>query len=526
MGAAEKTGPMASDPQEQIMVAESDIDGSSESPKGLLANLDLQKIDKAAEFLANNGPYPPMTPEAEKRMMKKIDGWMIPFLMFFAILSAVDKVELSTASLYGFQADNGLKGQEYSWCGSILSLGMITGTFPLTYLVHRLPTAKLMAVCSVIWSGCTLLMAVEARFGGIMAIRFFMGFFESIIQPGLMLIMGNFWKIREQPWRIAFILSCFSSVVNGFWSWVVGQIPDDAPLKRWQYLFLLTGSINLLYSIVLYFFLPDSPMNAFFLTKEEKWHAVQRLAENKTGMENHKWKWDQAIESVVDPKFWLQFFFSIAINISNAALITFGPLIIKGLGYDSQTSALLSMPTGVMSTLAALIFSTLAGRWHNRRCLCVMMACVPPLIGTILAYVLPRSNMAGQMIGLYLMYMYWGPYSTAQTLPMANTAGHTKRAVTYGMLHVGYAVGNMIGPQTFRTSQAPRYTGGIISALTTFVVCAALMGIYWIVAAWQNKKKDQVHGKAVDVDTNEIEVLVTEYLDETDEQQPYFRYMT
>lgn len=44
--------------------------------------------------------------------------------MFFAILSAVDKVELSTASLYGFQKDNGLKGQEYSWCGSILSLGV------------------------------------------------------------------------------------------------------------------------------------------------------------------------------------------------------------------------------------------------------------------------------------------------------------------------------------------------------------------------------------------------------------------
>lgn len=69
-----------SDPQEQIMAAESDLDGSSQSPKGLLANLDLQRIDKAAEFLATIGPYPPMTPEAEKKMMKKIDGWMIPFV--------------------------------------------------------------------------------------------------------------------------------------------------------------------------------------------------------------------------------------------------------------------------------------------------------------------------------------------------------------------------------------------------------------------------------------------------------------
>ncbi|KUJ15079.1 MFS general substrate transporter [Mollisia scopiformis] len=508
------------------MTVESDVDGSEQNSKGLLGGFDLQKIDKAAEFLANNGPYPPMTPEQEKRLLKKIDGWMISFLMFFAILSAVDKVELSTAALYGFETDNGLKGQQYSWCGSILSLGMITGTFPLTYLVHRLPTAKFMAICSIIWSCCTLLMAVEARFSGIMAIRFFMGFFESIIQPALMLIIGNFWKIKEQPWRIAFILSAFSSVVNGFWSWVVGQIPEDAPLKRWQYLFLITGSINILYSLFFFFFLPDSPMNAFFLSKEEKWHAVQRLAENKTGMENHKWKWEQAIESVLDPKFWLQFFFSIAINISNAALITFGPLIIKGLGYNSQTSALLSMPTGVMSTLSALFFSFIAGKWRNRRSLCVMMACAPPLIGTILAYVLPRTNLGGQMVGLYLMYMYWGPYSTAQTLVLANTAGHTKRAVTYSMLHVGYAVGNMIGPQTFRASQAPRYTGGMISALVTFVLCAVFMGAYWVVAVMQNRRKDREHGKVVVVDTAEVEVLVAEYLDKSDGEQPYFRYVT
>lgn len=119
-----KTASTVSEPEEQIAAIESDVEGSERNSKGLLANFDLQKIDKAAEFLANNGPYPPMTPEQEKRLLKKIDGWMIPFLMFFAILSAVDKVELSTASLYGFQSDNGLVGQQYSWCGSILSLGV------------------------------------------------------------------------------------------------------------------------------------------------------------------------------------------------------------------------------------------------------------------------------------------------------------------------------------------------------------------------------------------------------------------
>ncbi len=82
-------------------------------------------------------------------------------------------------------------------------LKMIVGTFPMTYLVHRLPTARTLATCSVCWSTMTLLMSIQSGFAGVMTIRFFMGFFESIISPGYMLIVGNFWKTREQPWRVA-----------------------------------------------------------------------------------------------------------------------------------------------------------------------------------------------------------------------------------------------------------------------------------------------------------------------------------
>ncbi len=44
--------------------------------------------------------------------------------MFLALLGAVDKVELATGALYGFKTDNHLVGQQYSWLGSILSVGV------------------------------------------------------------------------------------------------------------------------------------------------------------------------------------------------------------------------------------------------------------------------------------------------------------------------------------------------------------------------------------------------------------------
>lgn len=144
-------------------------------------------------------------------------------------------------------------------------------------------------------------------------------------------------------------------------------------------------------------------MKAFFLTDREKYHAVQRLAENRTGITNREWKWYQAREAAIDPKTWILFVFNIAINIPNGGLTTFSGIIISNLGFSDVNTSLLNMPTGAMSTLSAFVFSWLAARSGNRRCLIAMLALCVPIVGAILVYSLSRSNIAGQMVGIYLV---------------------------------------------------------------------------------------------------------------------------
>ena len=140
----------------------------------------------------------------------------------------------------------------------------------------------------------------------------------------------------------------FSSVFNGFLAFVVGKIPDSAPLHKWQYLYIITGVINVAYSLFIVYILPDNPMNARFLKSSEKYHGTQRLAENRTGMENRVWKWAQVREALLDIKVWIIFFYNIAINIPNGGLVAFGTIIIeKGMGFDSLESSLLTMPVSL-----------------------------------------------------------------------------------------------------------------------------------------------------------------------------------
>lgn len=171
----------------------------------------------------------------------------------------------------------------------------------------------------------------------------------------------------------------------------------------------MTGTVNICYSIVLFFFLPDSPLNARFFTEEEKYYATQRLAENRTGIADKRapWKWSQAREALMDVKVWLIFFYNIAINIPNGGLLTFGSIIIKNLGFDALESSLLTMPFGVFATFGAWVFSYTAAKWKNRRTIVAAIALLLPLLGTALVYGISRSVIPAQMFGLYLMYLYW-----------------------------------------------------------------------------------------------------------------------
>ncbi|KAI1265074.1 major facilitator superfamily domain-containing protein [Xylariaceae sp. FL1019] len=481
------------------------------------------QLDEAAKYLNNvDGEYEPMTPEAEARIVKKIDSWMVPLLLFAATLGAVDKVELGTAALYGFRDDVHLVGQQYSWLGSVLSLGSLSGYFVTIWLVQRVPPAKLLCYCSLLWSILTVLYPAGRNWSDFMALRFFMGFIEASITPCITMLIASFYKKTEQPARNAICLAYFSSVFNGFFAWLVGLIPDSAPLYKWQYLYLITGSINILYSLFLLFFLPDSPMKAKFLSEKEKFYAVQRLATNRTGISNHVWKWDQCREAVLDPRIWLIFFFNIFINIPNGGLVSFGSIIIGNLGFTALVSSLLTIPFGILATSSAWVFSLWAQKWHNRRSIVACVALLLPIIGTVVIHTTPRTNVPAQLVALYFMYFYWPPYIIGVSFPQANTAGQTKKSVAFSLVQFGYAVGNLIGPQTFLSWQAPKYSGAIIAMLTSYGVCVVIMLAYLALGTWENKRRDRKYGKPEEVHQGTVEGFV----DVSDMQQTAFRYTT
>lgn len=53
---------------------------SSTAQGETLKHVDDRALDEAARYLATTEEYGPMTPEMEKKIVKKIDAWMIPLV--------------------------------------------------------------------------------------------------------------------------------------------------------------------------------------------------------------------------------------------------------------------------------------------------------------------------------------------------------------------------------------------------------------------------------------------------------------
>lgn len=88
-------------------------------------------------------------------------------------------------------------------------------------------------------------------------------------------------------------------------------------------MFLVVGLITVALGILVILILPDNPMSARFLSREEKIWAVERLRTNQTGVENKHFKPKQCIECFLDPQTYLLSLATISMSVPNGALSSF-----------------------------------------------------------------------------------------------------------------------------------------------------------------------------------------------------------
>lgn len=142
---------------------------------------DLAGKDRAAQLLQQAGQSIIVTPEENKRILRKIDLTILPIMLAVYFLQGLDKATLSYASVFGLVKDAHLGGQDYSWLGSIVYVAQLVLQPVIAYFLVKLPTGKFAAVMVFCWGAVLSFMALAKNFKGLLATRFFLGAFEAAV---------------------------------------------------------------------------------------------------------------------------------------------------------------------------------------------------------------------------------------------------------------------------------------------------------------------------------------------------------
>jgi len=478
--------------------------------------------DGALQLLEDGGDLGVIDEATNRRLLRKIDLYIMPLICTVYFLQYVDKIAIGYGSVMGMRTATHLIGNQYNWVSSIFFFGQLFAEFPTIGLLQYFPLAKYASVNVIIWGVLLACIAACKNYAGLLVCRFFLGVAEAAIVPAWVTFTSQWYKKEDQAFRVGIWYSMcgFAQMFGGFVAFGiakhVGKDPN-AKLAGWQIIFLFLGLFTVVVGAAFYFVLPDSPVSAKFLTPREKAIHAERLRGNEQGIGSNVFKWDQFHEALRDPNTWLYAFWVFAANIPNSIATSFGNIMVIGLGYTPTESLILVTPLGAIEVVALLGLTYLASKTEQRLWWCIA-GHIPALVGAIL---MATTTKTAALVGFYLGGAIPIGWTTIIGLTCTNVAGSTKKITVAVIQTIAYTVGNIISPQTFQAKDAPNYMPAKISICIIYGLCIVdLLLIRWV-SVRENAKRDKAKAEAGDsyvVEKNH------EFLDLTDRQNQEFRY--
>ncbi|KAI0378796.1 major facilitator superfamily transporter allantoate [Hypomontagnella monticulosa] len=489
--------------------------------------------DDALDFFKAHG-ITTVSPEDDKRILRKIDMILMPLMLITNTLNFLDKNALSNSVNFGLKEDNHITSSQYSWAsGSIFYLTYMVSQPLVSRCLQWFPVGKLLSVSVVLWGAVLMTTAATRSFAALMTVRAILGVFESVINPTLMLMTSQWYKRSEQPERVGwwFIGNALGQVLGGIIGYGVGHIDGGLDVGNWIWYFIIFGAFTILFGVFLFFFIPDSPMTARWFSERDRALALARVRQNRTGIMNHEVKWYQVKEALLDPQTWVLVVIQFLTNIPSGGVASYGTQVIKGFGYSAINTTLLQMPLGVIQGFTIIVGGIFTKYYKNGRWIVMVVTQIPALVGAVLLYTLPSEQKNSRLAAYYIIQTHSIVTIMEFSMVTANIAGTTKKMTSTALIFIAFCVGQVAAPQLFVSSEAPRYPTAFTAAFSCFALLIVIPPIYAFYLRWENKRRDAKFGKvdpnaSMAIPETDVSAQPEEFFDLTDrEQERVFRYV-
>jgi MFS transporter, ACS family, tartrate transporter len=216
---------------------------------------------------------------AAQRARRRVAYRLLPFVFLLYLVNYIDRVNVSFANLR-MSADLGFSDRVY---------GLGVGMFYITYILFEIPGAviverwsarKWFARIMISWGAVTVLTGFVHTATQFYAARFLLGATESSFFPGMIVYLTHWFCSRDRGRAIACLYAANPAATligSPLAGWLLGVHWHS--LAGWRWLFILEGIPAVVVGIITYFYMTDRPVQAAWLSHDERDWLVKELQE-------------------------------------------------------------------------------------------------------------------------------------------------------------------------------------------------------------------------------------------------------
>lgn len=122
---------------------------------------------------------------ATKKLVRRIDWHLIPFLACLYLLSFLDRTNIGNARLETLEKDIGLSNLQYNDALAIFFPFYVAAEVPSNMAMKKWRPSIWIPSIMVVWAVCTTLMGIVHSYAGLMVCRAALGIAEGGLFPGI-----------------------------------------------------------------------------------------------------------------------------------------------------------------------------------------------------------------------------------------------------------------------------------------------------------------------------------------------------
>ncbi|KAI9323601.1 major facilitator superfamily domain-containing protein [Dichotomocladium elegans] len=408
---------------------------------------------------------------AVKRVVRKIDIRIVPYVSLLYLCSYLDRVNIGNAKLAGLTEDLNMNNSMYSVALSIFFVGYILFEVPANVLLKLFGPRRWIAIIMLTWGAIMASMAAVKTSAGLIVARFFLGVAEAGLFPGIIYYLSLWYPRHLQTLRVSIFYSAstVAGAFGGVLAFGIVQMDGVYGLRGWQWIFLIEAIPTLLFTIVTYVILPEYPETAKFLTEEERIIVIRQIEEHSGCSKEKVFAKSQLLAAFTDIRVYFYGLIILLACTCSYSLSLFLPSIILGIGYTDTIAQVMSAPPYVFACVFTVAMAYFSDR-HKQRAIYLMCASLVGSLGFALLIALRNKGSTAMYIAATIATCGCFACIPLCTVWNANNHGeHTKRAVAIAMVAGMANVGGIISGQVYRGEDAPLYTRG-------HTICCVLMG--------------------------------------------------